>query len=146
MSARHVNTRLYCLVEDLEMARAVVNTLRQARLEPPAVRVIARRETLLIDLPEASLRERSGIIEAARRGLCMGSVGGLITGIVAAIELSVPTLLACALVVGGAIAGSAFGAWASAMMGIEEPHSTIRPYQQAIESGRILVLIDVERD
>lgn len=146
MPPRRSNPRLFCLVANPDMARAVVKTLQQAQLEPPAVRVIARRETLLVDLPEASLRERSGIVEAAKRGVLMGSVGGVITGIVAAIELTVPTLFACALVVGGGIAGSAFGAWASAMMGIEEPHSTIRPYQQAIESGQVLVLVDVERD
>lgn len=142
MTAPHHNLHLYCLVPDTDAARAVASDLSSSGLDALNLRVIAPRETLLVDLPEAGLRERSGILEAARRGVAMGSVAGTITGIVAAIELSVTVPIACGLVLFGCIGGSAFGAWASAMMGIEEPHSTIRPYQNAIESGQILIIID----
>ncbi|HLQ85290.1 MAG TPA: hypothetical protein VK110_03985 [Salinisphaeraceae bacterium] len=137
------NCRLYCLVPNLDAARAVRRTLGQADGAARTLRVVARRETLVPDLPLAGLRERSAIVEAARRGLIMGSIGGLISGLVAAYELPVSFLIRCALVPFGILAGSAFGAFASAMMGIEEPHSTIRPYQEAIEAGQVLILLDV---
>lgn len=142
MASRHRNYRLYCLVPNLDAARAVDKALSQANLKPYNLRVVVRREALVVGVAEASIRERTGILEAAKRGLVMGSIGGVITGLVAAIELPVNHVLAFGLIVFGTIIGSAFGAWASAMMGIEEPHSTIRPYQSAIESGQVLILVD----
>lgn len=146
MASCQPDCRLYCLVPDLDTARAIARDLSQACSEAPRLRVVVRRETLVVGLPEASVRERSGIVEAAKRGLFMGSIGGAITGLVAAIELPVTTLLACGLVVFGTVVGSLFGAWVCAMMGIEEPHSTIRPYQDAIEAGQVLIIANVDRD
>lgn len=146
MAPHHRNSRLFCLVPDLDTARAIARELSRTDLEAHHLRVVVRREMLVADLPVAGIREHSAILEAARRGIFMGSAGGAVTGLVAAIELPVNFSFACGLVIVGGIAGSAFGAWTAAMMGIEEPHSTIRPYQKAIESGQVLILIDVAKD
>lgn len=140
------NCRLFCLVPEADTARAVVKDLSQANAGPEDVRVVARRETAIFGLQEASIRERTAIVEAAKRGLAIGSIGGAITGLVAAIELSVTLSFACGLVVVGSLAGSAFGAWVSAMMGIDRPHPVISAYQDAVDAGQVLMIIQDHRE
>src|SRR5699024_1580362 len=138
--------RLYCLLPDLVTAQAIASDLAQTSTKGHNLRVIVRREMLVTGLAEAGVRERSAIMQAAKRGLVIGSVGGAVTGLVAIIELPVHFLLGCGLIALGIVVGSLFGAWVCAMMGIEEPHSVIRPYQQAIEAGQVLTIINVDHD
>lgn len=146
MASSDRNRRLYCLVSDLDTARAAANDLWQAGVGWHDVGVVTRREMLVADLPEAGIRERSAVVEAAKRGLVIGAAGGAITGLVAAIELPVDLMFAYALVLFGGVAGSAFGIWVSAMMSLDHPHREVRPYQHAIDAGRVLLIIHVHRE
>lgn len=146
MAPRHRNSHLYCLVPDPDTARAVADDLRQTDVEPQDLRVVVRRETIVAGVPEAGFRESTAVIEAAKHGFVIGVVGGAVTGLVAAIEVSVSLSFACILVILGAVAGCSFGAWVSAMMGISRPHPDISQYQSAIDSGQVLMIIDVYRD
>lgn len=146
MAACRPNCRLYCLVADLDTARSVANDLWQTDVSARNLRVVTRRETPVAGLPEAPVGERTAIVEAAKRGLVIGSLAGAVTGLIAAVELPANFVFGCGLVLIGGVAGSALGAWVSAMMGIDRPHPEISQYQSAIDSGRVLVVVDVDRE
>src|SRR5258708_4970999 len=54
-------------------------------------------------------------------------------------------------IAGGAVvaitlAGAGFGAWTATMIGIDVPNTRLKRFEQAIERGELLMMIDVARD
>lgn len=146
MTSTNLHWRLYCLVPDLDAARAVAQELSCADVEPFRLRVIVRRETPVVGLPEASLRERAALVQAARRGLMMGGMGGAIAGLVAAFEIAAHLVLAFVLVPLAGLAGAVVGAWICSMMGVGRPHPEVSAYQKAIDAGYVLILIHTRHE
>jgi hypothetical protein len=96
------------------------------------------------DLEKAQLAiqaaRRAGISNV--RGLAEGGATGLLAGLVA---MAIPPLgvtLAGAMAVGAVSA--LVGAWTNALMGASTPDPVRQAFEQEIESGRILVVIDGE--
>ena len=48
-------------------------------------------------------------------------------------------------ILGIGLAGAGFGAWLSGMIGISIPSSRLKDYESAIESGSLLMMIDVPK-
>lgn len=136
--------RLYFLLPDLGVAHKVVDELLLARIEERHIHVIAREGTPLTDLPEATLVQKSDFVPAMERGIAMGGATGIVAGLVA---LALPGVV----IAGGALlamglAGAGMGAWLGGMIGMDVENTHIRQFEEAIEGGQLLVLVDVPRD
>ncbi len=135
--------RLVLLVPEPDTARAIVEALREAGLEDDAMHVIAREGTPLQDLPEATPLERTDFIDALKRGAAIGGATGLLAGLAAlaltggAVVAGGPVLIATAL------AGGTVGAWAASLIGASVPSEELRRYEDAVEAGELLMLVDV---
>lgn len=97
------------------------------------------------DLPEASLLQKSDFLAAIERGIPLGAASGLLAGLIA---LAVPGGLAMG---GGAIlacvaAGAGVGSWMGSMVALDIPNSRHKDFQQAIDRGEFLMLIDVPKN
>ena len=98
------------------------------------------------ELPEASLLQKSDFIPAIERGLALGSITGVMVGLVA---MTFPT---AGLVIGGGgviaigAAGAGVGGWLSSMIGVSVPSTRLKKFEDAIKAGEFLVLVDVKRD
>lgn len=138
--------RLYFLVPDIDCARQIVDALLLERIEERNIHVIAREDTPLEDLPEAGLLQKTDLVKAAERGIAVGGATGLLAGLVA---VSFPP---AGLVLGGGavllttLIGAGFGAWASSLIGAGLPNSELRHFEKAIQSGQVLMLVDVRSD
>lgn len=137
--------RLYFLVPNTEAARTVTDVLfRELGFDERRVHVVARAEADLEALPEATPDEASDFAPALKRGAAAGGVAGLLAGVTA---ISFPP--AGLTLGGGALLaltglGSAFGATVSALVGASTPHTEIEDFQEAVDAGQILMLIDVQ--
>ena len=136
--------RMYFLIPDIDTVRKIVDDLLLARIEERRIHVIAKRDTVLEGIPQANIVHMSDLVPAIGRGIVYGGVAGLATGAFLAILFGMSFnktggLLTLLITVGGA----AFGAWLSGMVGISIPNSRIKHFQHAIESGHLLMLIDV---
>lgn len=135
--------RLYFLLPNVETTRRVVHDLLLNHVEERYIHVVAREGTPLQELPEAGLAQKSDLIPSAEKGSVAGGATGALAGLVAA------TVPATGLIVGGgavlamALAGAGFGAWFSSMMGISTDSSRLKKFQEAVEAGEILMLVDV---
>lgn len=138
--------KLYFLVPDQASAEAIVGDLRAAGLADSDIAVLAKNDQPLAALPEeteATKLEKSDLIPALQRGAALGGSMGLFAGLGA---LAFPP---AGLVVGGGAvlastaAGAAFGAWASSLIGVSAPNSQLEQFEQALERGEVLMLIDV---
>jgi len=135
--------RLYFLLPNLDITHTVVDELLLARVEERHIHIIAKEGTPLQDLPEANLIQKSDFVPAMERGVAMGGATGVVAGLVA---LAFP-----GVVIGGGallamgLAGAGMGAWLGGMIGMDVENSHIKKFEAAIQSGHILVLVDVPK-
>ncbi|WP_291010672.1 DUF1269 domain-containing protein [Hydrogenophaga sp.] len=138
--------RIYFLVPTVATARAIVDELLLKRIEEHRIHVIARKDTPLENLPAARLAQSSDIVTALQRGAAAGGLTGLLAGLAAVAFPPAGLVLGGGAALGMTLFGAGFGAWMSGMVGVGMPNSHIEQYQAAIESGELLMMIDVPRD
>tara|TARA_R110000823_G_scaffold119998_17_gene244518 strand:+ start:18830 stop:19345 length:516 start_codon:yes stop_codon:yes gene_type:complete len=136
--------RIYFLVPSLEISRSIVAELKQNGLEEKHIHILGASDVSLDELPEATLLQKSDFLPAIERGIPLGAFSGLLAGLVA---LAVPggivvgggALLVC--MAAGALVGSLMGS----MVALDIPNSRHRDFQQAIETGQFLMLVDTPK-
>ena len=140
-----MTTRLYFLVNDEAAARSVVTALDANGIGEEAVSAVAHRDRYPLEgLPQGGVTERTDVLPAAGRGAAAGGASTVLAGLAAG------AALAPGMVVGGpailatlAAAGAAFGTWTATLVGVGVLHRDLKPFEEAIEAGRILLLVDV---
>lgn len=137
--------RLYFLMPDITSTHNLVNELLLSHVEERHIHVIAKEGTPMEDLPEASLLQSSDFIPAIERGLTLGAITGVLCGLVA---MAFPP--AGFVIGGGAVfacgaAGAGVGGLLSSMVGISLGSSRLKKFEDAINQGKFLMLIDVAR-
>lgn len=137
--------RLYFLVPDVPTAHKIVEELLVARVEESHIHVLAREGTPLEELPEATLTQRSDLVPSLQRGAAIGGATGVLAGLTA-VAIPGGVVAAGAALLGLGAAGAGIGAWASSLIGISAPNSRLKEYEDAIERGELLMLVDVETD
>ena len=138
--------RLYFLLPSVDVARKTVDELLLARVPEKHIHLLAKRGTPLEDLPAAHMAQKSDLIPALERGAALGGATGAIAGLAA---VALPTgglILGGGAVLALAVAGAGLGAWASSLMGISTPNSQLQQFEEAIERGEILMMVDVPKD
>lgn len=137
--------RLYFLMPDINVTHELVKELLLSHVEERYIHVIAKEGTPMEDLPEASLLQKSDFVPAIEKGLTIGAITGVVCGLVA---MAFPP---AGLVIGGGAvfaigaAGAGVGGLMSSMVGIGLPSSRLEKFEEAINQGEFLVLIDVPR-
>ena len=136
--------RLYFLLPSVTQAKSIHNELLLARIEERNMHVLARDDISLVDLPEASLLEKSDLIH----GLQLGFIIGGFTGVI----LAMTAYLSGMIVAGwetastsGIIVGCAFlGSWTSSMVAINIQNTRLKEFMKDVDSGKILYMVDVK--
>ncbi|GAB6068432.1 hypothetical protein JCM13664_17520 [Methylothermus subterraneus] len=137
--------RLVLLVPDLLTTRNIVDDLLLARVKEEEIHIIAREGVPLEDLPEAGLKEKTDLVPALKRGLAAGSAVGLLAGLVAVLLPGGIVAAGGAVILAATLTGAAVGALASSLIGISIPGPEVRKYEEAIERGELLMLVDVPK-
>jgi len=135
--------RIYFLVPSVASARSIVDELLLARIEARHIHVIAREDTPLENLPQASVAQNTDLVPALQRGVAAGGLAGLLAGLLAVTLPPAGLVLGGGALLGLTLFGAGFGAWMSSMVGIGLPNSRIEKFQKAIADGELLMMIDV---
>lgn len=125
---------------DLPTARAAVSAARAAGIEDEAISLVARSEVEMDEIPEQRLDVTKDTVPASLRGAAAGGAVGVVAGLAAAAFPPVGITVAGAGLI--ALVGAATGAWSSALFGAGVPNSVRRTFEDEIEAGRILVVVD----
>lgn len=136
--------RLYFLLPDLKVTKKVVDELLLARVEERHIHVIASEQTPLENLPEASLVQKSDFVPAVERGIAMGGATGVLTGLVAMVLPGVVIAGGALLAMG--LVGAGMGAWLGGMIGMDAENIHVKRFEDAIQSGQVLVLLDITKE
>ncbi len=135
--------RIYFLVPSVASAQSIVDELLLARIEERHIHVVARENTPLEDLPQASVAQSSDLVPALQRGVAAGGLAGLLAGLLAIAVPPAGFVFGGGALLGMTAFGASFGAWMSSMVGVGLPSSRIAQFQKAIADGALLMMIDV---
>lgn len=138
--------RLHFLLPDINTTHQVVDKLLLARVAEDKMYVIARHAADTSDLPEAGLTETSDIAGSAQRGAAAGAVTGVLAGLAAVVFPPAGIAIGGGAVAATGLAGAGFGAWVSSMIGIRHDNAQVTEYENAIEKGQVLMMVDVEAE
>ena len=135
--------RLYFLAPDVASAKQIADDLLLARVEDRRMHFLAKRGTDLGALHEASYLQKTDIVHGASVGVISGGAVGLALGLLllyyppGSAPLQWVTLLLTTII------GALFGAWVSSMVATQIPNSRLTLFEQAIEQGKILLILDL---
>jgi len=138
--------RIYWLLPDLASARRTMDDLLLARIAEQHMHFVAREDADMTGLHAANVLQTSDCIRAAQMGLVIGGLVGAVLGVVLGALFPIvgdtPQWGMGAVL---AIAGAAFGAWSSSMIGVSTPSNRLKRFEPAIQQGQILLMVDVPR-
>jgi len=127
-----------------EACKSVVSTLFELGVSEDKIGVIAKDGLPIDELPEADEEDKNDAVAGAKRGAVLGSAVGLFAG------LGVISVAPVGIIVGGAglavaaLGGATYGTLVSAMIGSSVPNSLLREYQDQIESGAVVVIVEMD--
>jgi hypothetical protein len=135
--------RLYFLLPDVASATHTANDLLLARVEDRHMHFLGKRGTDLGELHEASYFIKTDFMRGAAIGLFLGALGGVV---LASIVVNYPPEgthpgAATAMVV--AILVTAIGLWLGTMAATALPNSRLKPFDDEIQRGKVLLIVDV---
>lgn len=136
--------RIYFLAPDIETTHKIIDELRAEGIEDRYIHVLAKRDTPLEDMPEASVFEKTDFIPAVERGAALGATTGLLAGLVGLRFAGFA--IAGGPVLGVLIYGATIGAMMSGLAGLQVGNSRVKAYADAIERGEFLVMIDIAKE
>ncbi len=139
--------RLYFLIPNIDSAKTIVDELLLARIEQRHIHIVAADHHALLEanLPEANLLQESDFIPAVERGFAIGGATGILAGIAAIAIPGIGLALGGGAILGIGLAGAGVGAWASGMIGISVPSSRLKEFENAIEQGSLLMMVDIPK-
>lgn len=138
-----LTSKLYFIVPNVSLAEQIVGDLKQWGALDDDIGVIGRSDLLSEHLPDADVTRTSHIKPVLRQGAVVDGATGLLAGLAAA---TVPGGFAIggAALLGMALGDSAFGAWASSLIGISVPNREVEEFQNAIDRGKLLMIVNTE--
>jgi hypothetical protein len=134
--------RIYFLIPSIEITKKIVDELLLARIDDHHIHVLAKRGTAMDGLPEANYLQKTDLAPALRQGLVIGVVTGFISGVVA-LTLTSGTAMAGGIILATSLSGALVGAWVSGLVGSSIGNRQIRKFNEAIESGNFLLIVDL---
>ena len=138
-----MNRRLYFVLPNVESAHITLNEMLLARVSADNVHFLAKPDMPLGDLPEATVSERSDMLEGWEIGMLLGAILGFLAGLLA-VEIPpwpfitpVPIIAIpiCTLI--GLMAG---GFWTS-LVATSIPDSRLEPFKSQLAQGRVLMIV-----
>lgn len=139
MKTRHVFS-----APDVATARAAVDAAFDAGLDRDCLSLVARSDIELDAIPNDLKEADSDFVPAALRGAGYGSVAGLLAGLVAVVATPIGVTLAGAAAV--AAGGAIVGGWAASIVGSALPDPVRRDFDEQIQQGRILIVVDASKE
>jgi hypothetical protein len=136
--------RIYFLVPDIATTHKIVDELRSEGIEDHHIHILAKRDTPLEDMPEAGMSIKTDFIPALERGAALGGTTGLLAGLVGLRFAGFA--IAGGPILGIILAGATIGSLMGGLAGMNSGNSRLKEYEQAVEQGELLVLLDIPKD
>jgi len=139
-----MNRRLYFVLPDVPVARQIEHDLLLARINDEHMHFLARRDTDLMDLPEATTAQKTDLIHGSFIGLVSGALFGGLIGLVLYLLRNYITQVEPGIILLFFVLGGVFGVWVSGILiGSSTPNVKLKEFEKTIQEGHILLMVDV---
>lgn len=140
--------RLHFLTPSADSTISIVHELNDIGIAKNKVHVVAKDSRLLekMDINKATLIQTSDVVHAAKRGAPLGAFLGGLAGIYAAYQFPFSTFATTLMIMAMVLFGAIFGTWTSTLIGVSVPDGNIEKYEKDIESGYMLILVDIPKE
>jgi hypothetical protein len=135
--------RLYFMLPDVATARTILNELLVARIEARHIHFLSRRDTLPDDLPEATFLQKTDFVHALETGGLVGFFAGAAVGLLIWLFPPQGVVPEPVILLIAALIGAFLGAWFASLAGSAVPNTALRAFQDGMEHGKVLLLVDV---
>ncbi len=139
-----MKTRCVFSTSDLTAARVAMAAAQEAGIDDRDISLVAREDIELERIPDHLMQGRNDFYPAALRGGACGGGTGLLLGLIAVAVPPLGVTLAGAAAI--TVAGAVFGSWIGELVGFEVPDVVSRKFKDEIAAGRILVVIDANKE
>ena len=129
---------------DVAHARKALAALHMAGIGNEAISLVARSDIELERIPDSLKEADTDAVPAAVRGMGIGGATGLLAGMAAVALAPIGITVAGALAIGAV--GALVGGWSSALMGSALPDAVRQQFEDEIQAGKILLLVDTDED
>lgn len=136
--------RIYFLAPNIQITHKIVDELHAEGIEDIHIHILAKRDTPLEGLHEAGVTIKTDFISAAERGVALGGTTGLLAGLIGLRFAGF--IIAGGPLLGAIVAGATIGSLAGGLAGMNSGNSRLKQFEQAIEQGELLVLVDVPKE
>jgi hypothetical protein len=133
--------RIYFLAPDIKTTHKIVEELHREGFDDHHIHILAKRDTPMEDLPEATILEKTDFIPAVERGIVLGGTSGLLAGLIGLSYAGF--VIAGGPLLGVILAGATIGSLAGGLTGMSVGNSKLKQFEEAIEKGELLVLLDI---
>nr|VFJ88782.1 MAG: hypothetical protein BECKLFY1418A_GA0070994_100553 [Candidatus Kentron sp. LFY]VFJ89288.1 MAG: hypothetical protein BECKLFY1418B_GA0070995_101436 [Candidatus Kentron sp. LFY]VFK24869.1 MAG: hypothetical protein BECKLFY1418C_GA0070996_11982 [Candidatus Kentron sp. LFY] len=140
-----MSKRLYFLVPDVATCKAIVDELDEAGIPDSHTHVIGNHFTPLDGLHKASFLQKSEFTHGIEEGLGVGGAAGLVGGLLAVTFPPAGLVLGGGALLASALAGAGLGAVISGIVAKDIPSRKLSAFEDAINQGELLLLVDVPR-
>lgn len=127
---------------DVAHTREALAALHMAGISNESISLVARSDIELERIPDSLKEADTDAVPAAVRGMGIGGATGLLAGLAAVALAPVGITIAGAMAIGAL--GALVGGWSSALMGSALPDAVRQQFEDEIERGKILVLVDTD--
>jgi len=138
--------RVYFLLPTAQCAQSIVGELLSLRIEWRHIHCIANHDLMRDGLPEATLLQRSDFLPSLARGAVTGFATGILLGLIILVFPPAGLSIGGGVVVAITLFGAAFGAWVATMIGVDVPSTRLKRFEDGIEHGELLMMIDIPTD
>ncbi len=136
--------RIYFLAPNIKITHKIVDELHAEGIEDRHIHILAKRDTPLEGLHEAGVTIKTDFISALERGVALGGSSGLLAGLIGLRFAGF--LIAGGPLLGVILAGATIGSLAGGLMGMSAGNTKLKQFEEAIEQGELLVLVDVPKE
>ncbi len=139
-----MSNKLIYSMHTLPAVRNVVTALIAADIPKDDIALIARSDIEMEKIPDQYRDASTDFAPAAMKGALGGGTAGLIAGLVAMVIPPFGISIAGAAAI--ATIGAMTGTWTGAMVGSSLTDPVRRRFEEEIEAGRILIVVDTPED
>lgn len=136
---------LYFLIEELDTAEAMAQTLKSLNIDADGYYIVSRDRDGLRrhHLHDVSVINETDLIHTGERGVLMGGICGLLFALWIAVMKPLGLFMTLWSFLFVSVLIGCFGAWVGGMVGISHENYKLMPFHDAIAQGKYLMVISV---
>jgi hypothetical protein len=139
-----MNRRLYFVLPNVEISLLVERDFLLAKISDDHMHFLGKRGTDLQDLPEATTAEKTDLIHGCMVGLMAGAMIGAVIGLLLYVLRDYIFPVEMGVILLFFLLGGVFGVWVSGILiGSSTPNAKLKEFEQTIQAGHILLMVDV---